>query len=160
MSSPKNVEYDATTTTTHNSDSKKRQKTTTLVVPREEEEEKEEVHDLAPVLRVAVSRQSPFRVAGYGYFDDDLDKKKGLCNRTMMEHLHHPSNREFCLTLKGDVFVRYNAYATAEELKRDVKTKVPGKIDIGPVFSHNRNRLAYSRRTSNRSSGSWCLISI
>ena len=38
-----------------------------------------------------------------------------------------------CLTLKGDVFVRYNAYATAEELKRDVKTK-SGKIDIGPVF--------------------------
>ena len=43
------------------------------------------------------------------------------------------------------MFVRYNAYATAEELKRDVKTKVPGKIDIGPVFSHNpRNRLAYA----------------
>ena len=41
--------------------------------------------------------------------------------------------------------MRYNAYATAEELKRDVKTKVPGKIDIGLVFSHNPlNRLAYA----------------
>ena len=45
MSSPKNVEYDATTTTTHQLPDSKRQKTTTLVVPREEEEE-EEVHDL------------------------------------------------------------------------------------------------------------------
>ena len=146
MSSPKNVEYDATTTTTHQLPDSKRQKTTTLVVPREEEEEeeKEDVHDLMrPYYASLFPAKALFEWLNYGYFDDDLDKKKG-CNRTM-EHLHHPSNREFCLTLKGDVFVRYNAYATAEELKRDVKTKVPGKIDIGPVFSHNpRNRLAYA----------------
>jgi DNA primase small subunit len=53
-------------------------------------------------------------------------------------------NREFCFTLKGEIFVRYNSYADEKSLRKDLKTKVPGKIDIGPVFSHNpKNRLAY-----------------
>ena len=53
-------------------------------------------------------------------------------------------NREFCFTLKGEIFVRYNSYQDEKSLRKDLKTKVPGKIDIGPVFSHNpKNRLAY-----------------
>ena len=113
----------------------KLQKTTVVVTT----EEKEDVHDLMrPYYASLFPAKALFEWLNYGYFDDD--DKKG-CNHRM-EHLHHPSNREFCLTLKGDVFVRYNAYATAEELKRDVKTKVPGRLISDRCFAQPANRLA------------------
>eukprot|EP00775_Hariotina_reticulata_P003222 gene3222-3499_t len=46
-----------------------------------------------------------------------------------------PNRREICLTLEGDIFVRYQSYK-----------KVPTKIDIGPVYTHNpRQRAKYAR---------------
>jgi DNA primase small subunit len=67
------------------------------------------------------------------------DGKHARCDRA------YAQNREFCFTLQGDIFVRYNSYADFDSLRKDLRTKVPGKIDIGPVFNYNpKNRLMYS----------------
>ena len=46
--------------------------------------------------------------------------------------------REFCFTLPGDVFVRYQSFKDDKELRKELKSKLPSKIDIGPVFNGTR----------------------
>ncbi|KAG9123351.1 hypothetical protein FRC07_015058 [Ceratobasidium sp. 392] len=52
---------------------------------------------------------------------------------------HAPSrlitNREFALTLQGDVYLRYNSFANAEEMKREICRYNPTRFEIGPVYS-------------------------
>ena len=51
--------------------------------------------------------------------------------------------REFCFTLPGDVFVRYSLQG--RQGAQGLKSKLPSKIDIGPVFNVDPSkRLAYS----------------
>jgi len=55
------------------------------------------------------------------------------------------SRREFCFTLDGDIFVRYQSFKDAEEMEAAIKQKCPAKIDIGPVYNVDpRKRAAYS----------------
>lgn len=57
--------------------------------------------------------------------------------------------REFCFTLEGDVFVRYQSFKDVHEMKKAIRERVPAKIDIGPVFSADPSRRhAYSAGTS------------
>ena len=44
-------------------------------------------------------------------------------------------NREFAFTLQGDVYLRYNSFANADELKKQVCTLNPTRFEIGPVYS-------------------------
>ncbi|CAL8466650.1 g6186 [Coccomyxa elongata] len=53
--------------------------------------------------------------------------------------------REFCFTLDGDIFVRYQSFKDKEELRRAMSTKLPAKIDIGPVYNVDpQRRKAYT----------------
>ncbi|MEW5303546.1 MAG: hypothetical protein WDW36_006227 [Sanguina aurantia] len=55
-----------------------------------------------------------------------------------------PARREFCFTLDGDIFVRYQSFKDASEMQAALERKVPAKIDIGPVYSVNpAERLKY-----------------
>lgn len=56
--------------------------------------------------------------------------------------------REFCFTLDGDIFVRYQSFGNGEELYKAIKEKVPAKIDLGPVYS-----VDPQKRSSYTSSG-------
>lgn len=45
------------------------------------------------------------------------------------------TNREFALTLQGDVYLRYNSFATAEEMKKEICRYNPTRFEIGPIYS-------------------------
>ncbi|KAK7045734.1 p48 polypeptide of DNA primase [Paramarasmius palmivorus] len=45
------------------------------------------------------------------------------------------THREFAFTLPGDVYLRYNSFSTAEDLKKQVCLYVPTRFEIGPVYS-------------------------
>ena len=44
-------------------------------------------------------------------------------------------NREFAFTLQGDVYLRYNSFANAEELKKQICALNPTRFEIGPMYS-------------------------
>ncbi|KDD72773.1 hypothetical protein H632_c2917p0, partial [Helicosporidium sp. ATCC 50920] len=53
--------------------------------------------------------------------------------------------REFCFTLQGDIFVRYQSFKDVEALRSAVLERCPTKIDIGPVYNvEPSRRAAYS----------------
>lgn len=56
-----------------------------------------------------------------------------------LNHEHTPTklftHREFAFTLAGDVYLRYNSFATADDLKKQVCTLNPTRFEIGPVYS-------------------------
>lgn len=55
------------------------------------------------------------------------------------------NRREFCFTLDGDIFVRYQSFANGEDLKSAIKARCPAKIDIGPVYNVDpQKRAAYA----------------
>jgi len=59
--------------------------------------------------------------------------------------------REFCFTLDGDIFVRYQSFKDGTELQSALKDRVPAKIDIGPVYNVDpAKRTAYSGLGSDR----------
>jgi len=52
---------------------------------------------------------------------------------------HGPSkrftNREFAFTLAGDVYLRYNSFSSADELKKQVCKYNPSRFEIGAIYS-------------------------
>lgn len=45
--------------------------------------------------------------------------------------------REFCFTMDGDIFVRYQSFKDGNDLAEAIVRKCPSKIDIGPVYTWN-----------------------
>ncbi len=45
------------------------------------------------------------------------------------------THREFAFTLAGDVYLRYNSFQTADDLKKQVLALNPTRFEIGPVYS-------------------------
>ncbi|KAL7415673.1 prim-pol domain-containing protein [Mrakia frigida] len=58
---------------------------------------------------------------------------------TWLNHDHIPTklftHREFAFTLPGDIYLRYNSFSNAEELKNEVLRLRPSRFEIGPVYS-------------------------
>jgi DNA primase small subunit len=58
---------------------------------------------------------------------------------TWLNHQDIPTrqftHREFAFTLQGDIYLRYNSFNNAEELKKQVTTYNPTRFEIGPVYS-------------------------
>ncbi|EJF59302.1 prim-pol domain-containing protein [Dichomitus squalens LYAD-421 SS1] len=58
---------------------------------------------------------------------------------TWLNHEHAPTklftHREFAFTLQGDVYLRYNSFATSDDLKKQVCAYNPTRFEIGPVYS-------------------------
>ncbi|KAK4047753.1 p48 polypeptide of DNA primase [Microbotryomycetes sp. JL201] len=56
-----------------------------------------------------------------------------------LNHSQVPSkqftHREFAMTLKDDVYLRYNSYADADEFKKDILRLNPTRFEIGPVYT-------------------------
>ncbi|KAH8113747.1 prim-pol domain-containing protein [Phellopilus nigrolimitatus] len=56
-----------------------------------------------------------------------------------LNHQHAPTrlftHREFAFTLQGDVYIRYNSFANAEELKRQVVRLNPSRFEIGAIYN-------------------------
>ena len=53
--------------------------------------------------------------------------------------------REFCFTLDGDIFVRYQSFRDGSALVKGIRQQLPSKIDIGPVFNVDpQRRNAYT----------------
>ncbi|KAF8067167.1 Prim1 [Scenedesmus sp. PABB004] len=54
--------------------------------------------------------------------------------------------REICYTLEGDIFCRYQSFKSWSDLAAELARKVPTKIDIGPVYTHDpRQRAKYAK---------------
>ncbi|KAK4703757.1 hypothetical protein P7C70_g2459, partial [Phenoliferia sp. Uapishka_3] len=45
------------------------------------------------------------------------------------------THREFALTLQNEVYIRYNSFTTADDLKREICRQNPARFEIGPVYS-------------------------
>lgn len=45
------------------------------------------------------------------------------------------TNREFSFTLQDDIYIRYLSFENQGELEKEICTRNPFKIDIGPVMS-------------------------
>eukprot|EP00210_Caulerpa_lentillifera_P003097 g2959.t1 len=60
------------------------------------------------------------------------------------KYLQH---REFCFTLRGDIFVRYQSFNDAKNLRRALIKKCPSKIDIGPVYNIDPQQRETHART-------------
>ena len=58
---------------------------------------------------------------------------------TWLNHDHVPTKlffqREFAFTLQGDVYLRYQSFMNAEELKKQVCALNPTRFEIGPMYS-------------------------
>ena len=56
-----------------------------------------------------------------------------------LNHGYQPSklfqNREFAFTLPGDVYLRYNSFLNAEDLKRQVVKLNPSRFEVGAIYS-------------------------
>ncbi|KAL2210789.1 prim-pol domain-containing protein [Sarocladium strictum] len=46
-------------------------------------------------------------------------------------------NREFAFTLQNDAYLRYQSFATADLLRKDVLRLMPSRFEIGPVYTTN-----------------------
>lgn len=58
---------------------------------------------------------------------------------TWLNHSHTPTklftHREFAFTLAGDVYLRYNSFNNADDLKKQVLALNPTRFEIGPMYS-------------------------
>lgn len=56
-----------------------------------------------------------------------------------LNHAQAPSklftHREFAFTLPGDIYLRYNSFVSADELKRQIIKLNPSRFEIGAVYS-------------------------
>lgn len=58
-------------------------------------------------------------------------------------------NREFAFTLQNDAYLRYQSFATADLLRKDILRLNPSRFEIGPQYSANpRDRKTLQRKTS------------
>ncbi|KAI8469954.1 MAG: hypothetical protein J3K34DRAFT_521751 [Monoraphidium minutum] len=56
------------------------------------------------------------------------------------------TRREMCFTLEGDIFARYQSFATPAQFASALCSKVPTKIDIGPIYTVDpRQRAKYAK---------------
>lgn len=53
------------------------------------------------------------------------------------------THREFAFTLPGDIYLRYNSFASADELKKQVCQLNPTRFEIGPIYSARVSLRAY-----------------
>lgn len=56
-----------------------------------------------------------------------------------LNHQHTPNrlftHREFAFTLQGDVYLRYNSFSTADELRKQVMRLNPSRFEIGAIYN-------------------------
>jgi DNA primase small subunit len=57
-------------------------------------------------------------------------------------------NREFALTLSNDAYLRYQSYATADLLRKDILRLNPSRFEIGPVYTTNPRDRKTLRKSS------------
>lgn len=67
-----------------------------------------------------------------------------------LNHAHSPTksftHREFAFTLQGDVYLRYQSFQTAEDLKKQACSLNPTRFEIGPVYSAKARLLVHQHR--------------
>ncbi len=75
--------------------------------------------------------------------------------RSLFQWLNHSpkpgpdfANREFALTLSNDAYLRYQSYATADLLRKDILRLVPSRFEIGPVYTTNPRDRKTLRKSS------------
>ncbi|CAG8954350.1 hypothetical protein HYFRA_00005974 [Hymenoscyphus fraxineus] len=76
--------------------------------------------------------------------------------RSLFQWLNHsptPStdfgHREFAFTLQNDAYLRYQAFPTADLLRKDVLRLMPSRFEIGPVYNTNpRDRKTLRKASS------------
>jgi DNA primase small subunit len=75
--------------------------------------------------------------------------------RSLFQWLNHSpkpgpdfGNREFALTLPNDAYLRYQSYATADLLRKDILRHIPSRFEIGPVYTTNPRDRKTLRKSS------------
>jgi DNA primase small subunit len=56
-----------------------------------------------------------------------------------LNHDHNPNRfftqREFAFTLENDVYLRYNSFKDADDLKKQIENLNPSRFEIGAVYN-------------------------
>lgn len=107
-------------------------------------------HELMPLYYKSLfPYESMYRWLSYGHSlpTSSTDPKKAAAagekaaRHANVDRSYFP-RREFCFTLEGDIFVRYQSFKDVHAMKSAIRERVPAKIDIGPVFSADPSRRA------------------
>lgn len=85
---------------------------------------------------------SPTNSSIAGYPTDSVSRLLLFCAQCLIPVLRHItaepsifSHREFSFTLTDDIYLRYMSFESPEELEKEICSRNPYKIDIGPVMS-------------------------
>lgn len=106
--------------------------------------------DLNEQLKIYYDKTFPFQLIhkwlnySHGKFSQDVKVYRYpnflLTSSFSSHHSDGKDNfkfREFSLTLPGDIYVRYQSYDRAEDLRAALCHRVPIKIDVGAVYNMN-----------------------
>ena len=97
-------------------------------------------HELMPLYYKSLfPYESMYRWLSYGHSlpTSSTDPKKAAAagekaaRHANVDRSYFP-RREFCFTLEGDIFVRYQSFKDVHAMKSAIRERVPAKIDIGP----------------------------
>ena len=85
--------------------------------------------ELLPIYYRKLFPYKPYMqwICGGNFINDEEDLK--------IPDKNYVSRREFCFTLKEDIYIRYLSFSSAEDLKEAMVGRVPHKIDIGAIFN-------------------------
>ncbi|KAG6015791.1 hypothetical protein E4U43_004773 [Claviceps pusilla] len=144
-----------TTTTTTRSDEKKSaiaaQNIRLTELFDDDDDEDDEFPSSAPIKQLPSSpparMPSPTDTAAIKASDPEVMRsfyQRLFPWRHLFQWLNHsptPTNdfghREFAFTLQNDAYLRYQSFATADLLRKDVLRLMPSRFEIGPVYSTN-----------------------
>lgn len=90
------------------------------------------------LLKIYYERMFPYghMFAWLSYLcDPKIDPEKKISTK-------YWRRREFCFTMKDDVYIRYQSYQTMGEFRSSLKKKCPYKIDLGAIYNAEPKKKA------------------
>ncbi|KAI9749572.1 MAG: hypothetical protein M4579_006823 [Chaenotheca gracillima] len=127
-----------------------------------EDDEDEEYPSSSPPVKQVAKVESPVqdsRGPSAAYSDPEIMKafyQRLFPFRHLFQWLNHSpqpttdfGHREFAFTLQNDAYLRYQAFPTADLLRKEILRLNPSRFEIGPVYTTNPRDRKTLRKSAN-----------